>query len=78
MKLDMITFLSAYERGPGGEAMLLLQGFPFKVINERAERYASRGYYDYGVAASLGWLTPKGISKLAELRAAPVSKESTE
>ena len=33
------------------------------------EKWAARGWYDYGVSASLGWLTEEGKAKAETLRA---------
>lgn len=46
---------------------LVAAGVPEKVIWAHASTAAARGYWDSGVTSLAGWVTRKGLDKLAEL-----------
>lgn len=60
-----LRFVDAY--GQEGCHQLIAEGYPPKVVYDRAKRAASRGYYEYGVSIPYGWLTPEGQAFLAAL-----------
>lgn len=43
-------------------------GCPWKVAWAAMERECDRGHIEYGTALYMGWLTPDGQTRLAELR----------
>ena len=40
-----------------------------KRVNYLLEKWAKKGWYDYGVTLDLGWLTPEGITRANKLAA---------
>jgi len=42
--------------------------FPFKVIEAKYLKAAKKGWIDYGVSLTTGWLTPAGKKELRRLR----------
>ncbi len=42
--------------------------FPFKIIESKYSRAFEKGWIDYGVSLTTGWLTPKGKAELRRLR----------
>lgn len=66
-KLTMEAFLRAVEaHAQEGTHVLIDQGYPPKVVYAKAQKAASKGYYEYGVSLPYGWLTPEGRRFLAE------------
>jgi len=44
-----------------------LQPFPFKVIEAKYLKAEKKGWLDYGVSLTTGWLTPEGKKELQRL-----------
>lgn len=66
-KLTVEAFLRAVEaHGQEGCHHLIDQGYPPKVVYDRAKRAATKGCYEYGVSLPYGWLTSEGRAFLAE------------
>lgn len=40
-------------------------GINYKRVKFLCEKWATKGMYDYGVTADLGWVTPKGMERRA-------------
>jgi len=61
MKPDEAALLRALSNGvmprDAGETL----GIHWKRVEKLCYKWADRGWYEYGVTADLGWLTPKGI-----------------
>lgn len=47
----------------------LADRFPAKVVMRKMERFDARGYLEWGVSLRTGYLTEKGLARLAELEA---------
>lgn len=68
-KLTMATFLRFVDAyGQKGCHQLIAEGYPPKVVYDRAKRAASKGYYEYGVSIPYGWITPEGRTFLGAQR----------
>jgi hypothetical protein len=43
-------------------------GMPYKRVCYLCEKWAGKGWYDYGVSVDLGWLTEAGLAAAKKLR----------
>ncbi|MFI5297387.1 MAG: hypothetical protein ACHREM_04755 [Polyangiales bacterium] len=67
-----VAALPPFPRGPAdgsARSEADAMGMHWKRADYIFEKWAARGWYDYGVSASLGWLTEEGKAKAETLRA---------
>lgn len=74
MKDDEAGFMFAVAMRPAGadvRDVIRMQHMHYKRCWYLLEKWARKGWYDYGVTLDLGWLTPKGF---AEIKVDPPAK----
>jgi hypothetical protein len=66
--LDLLFFIAK-----GGNGLRYMKAYPDRIhpnrIHALCEKWARRGYMDYGVTARTGWLTDKGKAWVEEIKA---------
>jgi hypothetical protein len=60
VKPDEVILWKALKAGEQPRDAGVRFGIPPKRVTYICEKWAGKGWYDYGVVADRGWLTPKG------------------
>ena len=60
MRADEKSLLEAVAGGTSPRDLWESMGMPYKRMLYLCEKWARKGWYDYGVSADLGWITEEG------------------